>query len=324
MLACVSCGLKASRRSTALPPFIEPAEKPEARGAHAPGRDVVGLLLQRAVRPFQAFLVAAGGEAGEGGREELVVGLGIERAQPVRALQMRQRDVAVAEIGARHAAVGQRIGRVRIDLQRPVDQRDAARHIAACQRDHDAGHPQHLGIVHRQFRGTAGHPRAFGDRVMARRHPALHLAVQAATATEGEVARALGVEAQRAVRQLLRLLDVLARHAVEMAGRAQEQVVGLDVLGRPARDALHLGEEQARFDHRGDPLGDAILQGEHVRDLALEPAGPELDAGIGFHQVAGDADAVAGAPHRAVEGVAHAKFAADLAHRHVAVPVGEG
>ena len=77
-------------------------------------------------------------------------------------------------------------------------------------------------------------------------------------------------------------------------------------------------------DRRREAGGEFVLHGEQVADVAVEPAGPQLFAGLGRDQLGGDADLVGGASHRALDQVARVDLARDQARAHIPALVGEG
>ena len=104
---------------------------------------------------------------------------------------------------------------------------------------------------------------------------------------------------------------------------AQIVVVGVEALGRLALGPLDLGLLEPRRDRADDARRHLVLQLEDVLELAVEPVGPEMRAGRGIDQLAGDAHPAAGLAHAALEHVAHAELAADLPHVDGPALVGE-
>jgi hypothetical protein len=69
--------------------------------------------------------------------------------------------------------------------------------------------------------------------------------------------------------------------------------------------------------HRGhDPFGDVILNGEDVLQLAVVLLGPDMLAGFGVDQLAGDADAVARRSDTALQDIANSELPGDLPDIH--------
>ncbi|MGY4282461.1 hypothetical protein ACVWXO_001681 [Bradyrhizobium sp. LM2.7] len=67
-----------------------------------------------------------------------------------------------------------------------------------------------------------------------------------------------------------------------------------------------------RLDRRGDRIGDLVLHGEDVDELAVVTFGPEMAAGGGVVELRGDAHAVVRLAHAALDDVADAEFLGDL------------
>src|SRR5438309_11338305 len=87
---------------------------------------------------------------------------------------------------------------------------------------------------------------------------------------------------------------------------------GADVL-RPLRDyALAFGAGQRRLDRGDDTRGDVVLHREDVGQISVVTLGPEMGTGGCIDKLAGDAHALPGPAHAALEDVAGAKVAADL------------
>ena len=74
-----------------------------------------------------------------------------------------------------------------------------------------------------------------------------------------------------------------------------------------------LGLAQRHRQRRGDRLGDLLLDGEDVVQLAVERAGPELEAGAAVHQPRRDPQPVLGLAHAPLEQRADAQPPRDLA-----------
>ena len=70
----------------------------------------------------------------------------------------------------------------------------------------------------------------------------------------------------------------------------------------------------------GDALGDLVLEVEEVVDDAVIGIGPEMRAACRIDELRGDAHAVAGLAQAALEHVADAELARDLAHVDGRVP----
>src|SRR3546814_11139875 len=87
---------------------------------------------------------------------------------------------------------------------------------------------------------------------------------------------------------------------------------GIDAVRLLAGGAEALLGVELRL-HRGhDVLGDVVLDGEDVLQLAVVLLGPEVLAGLGVDDLNGDAQALTRRPHAAFQDVAHAEIAGDL------------
>ena len=74
------------------------------------------------------------------------------------------------------------------------------------------------------------------------------------------------------------------------------------------------GGVKLRLDRGDDRLGDLVLHGEHVGEVAVVALGPEMAAGGDVVELRGDAHAVAALAHAAFEHVADAELVGDLLH----------
>ena len=111
--------------------------------------------------------------------------------------------------------------------------------------------------------------------------------------------------------------------AVELGQRAQEEIVGAQVLGRLGQRAPDLQCPQARRYGGDHVLGDVVLQGEDVAQAALVAVGPDMSAGPGLDELGGDTHAVSGLAHAALDHIAHAELASHLLDVDGAALVGE-
>src|SRR5262245_48653787 len=66
--------------------------------------------------------------------------------------------------------------------------------------------------------------------------------------------------------------------------------------------------------NRDDRAGYLVLNREHVLDLAIVALGPAMSTGQGIDELHRDANPVARSANAALQDVAHAKLAADLAY----------
>src|SRR5919106_2851114 len=105
---------------------------------------------------------------------------------------------------------------------------------------------------------------------------------------------------------------LLALHLVDHAQGADDEPPGIDAVRLFARGPKTLlGVEEGL--HRGhDPFGDVILNGEDVLQLAVVLLGPDMLAGFGVDQLAGDADAAARRSDAALQDIANSEVPGDL------------
>ena len=69
--------------------------------------------------------------------------------------------------------------------------------------------------------------------------------------------------------------------------------VGLDVVSRGLRNCLLFLRKQANFQLIDDGLGDLVLDGEDVGQVAVVAVGPDVPAGYSVNQLPGDPDPLA-------------------------------
>ncbi len=84
---------------------------------------------------------------------------------------------------------------------------------------------------------------------------------------------------------------------------------------------LALGAEilrgiELRLDRRDDGLGDFVLHGEHVGEVAVVALRPDMAAGGDVVELRRDAHAVAALAHAALDHIADAELLGDLLHMH--------
>jgi len=117
---------------------------------------------------------------------------------------------------------------------------------------------------------------------------------------------------------------ILPRHAPIVRQRAHQQVPRVEARGRLAMAAEILRRMDLRLDCRGDRVGDLVLHGEDVDELAVVAFGPEMAAGGGVVELRGDAHAVVGLADAALDDVADPELLGDLPDMDRAPLVGEG
>ena len=80
------------------------------------------------------------------------------------------------------------------------------------------------------------------------------------------------------------------------------------------RRPVDLGATNAGLKRACDSGRDSILQLEHVGHDSVEPVGPDMAAGLGFDELAGDPPLLPGAAHAALKNIADAEPLADITH----------
>ena len=127
-------------------------------------------------------------------------------------------------------------------------------------------------------------------------------------------ARIAMVHADRPAQQVTRLFVLRTVDLAGQAQRADDQAPGVDAVRLLAAGAKSFFGIKMRLDRSDHLLGDLVQHGEHVAQLAVVLLGPDVLAGLGLDQLAGDPDAFACGAHAALEHVAHAELARDLPH----------
>ena len=97
-----------------------------------------------------------------------------------------------------------------------------------------------------------------------------------------------------------------------MRQRAHHQIPRIHVVGRLAPGPEILGGIELRLDRRDHGLGDFVLHGEHVGEIAVVALRPEVTAGGDVDELGGDAHMVAVLAHAAFDDIADAELLADL------------
>ena len=115
--------------------------------------------------------------------------------------------------------------------------------------------------------------------------------------------------------RLAGFLAFLRHRSLVEESPADAEVIGLHVLRRLSLRQLAGGElAEQGLDDAGDDL---VLHGEDIGQIAVEALGPEMAAALArIDQLGVDADAGGGAARAALEDIAHAEIAGDLADIH--------
>ncbi len=87
--------------------------------------------------------------------------------------------------------------------------------------------------------------------------------------------------------------------------------------------AQALGFQQPRLDRADDFLGDFILQGKYVAEVAVKMIGPKVVLGRSVDQLGSDANAIAALADAALQHVAHTELPRGAPHIDSLAPVPE-
>src|SRR5262249_1530706 len=112
-------------------------------------------------------------------------------------------------------------------------------------------------------------------------------------------------------------------HVVEEINRLHQQIVGVQVLRSLAPRGFELGLAQVRRKAPEDARGDALLQVEQFREIAVVAVDPDQRAAFDVGQLSGDAQPHVGAANAAAQHVAHAQLLADLLQVDRLVAIGQ-
>src|SRR3984893_11002549 len=85
---------------------------------------------------------------------------------------------------------------------------------------------------------------------------------------------------------------------------------------------LDFGQLQLRLDGRDDAFGEPVLKVEHVAHIAFEAIGPDMPPRYRVDELSGKAKTIARAADAALQYVANAEFASNLADIDVFALVG--
>jgi hypothetical protein len=200
------------------------------------------------------------------------------------------RHIRLAAAKRPHGSAGVPRGRqVRIERQRPIDQRDRAFDVARHVTEGETAERERDRVVLTQLCRQPGEPRGFGNLVRAIGRPAVDLAHHVAERGDAVRGGKFGIELACLGEQCQRLGGGFARQPMNVRHPAQEVVVGVEALGRLARGPLDLGLLELRRDRADHARRHLILQIENVLDAAVEMVGPQMRAGRNIDELRGDA-----------------------------------
>ena len=127
-------------------------------------------------------------------------------------------------------------------------------------------------------------------------------------------ARVHGVEFHGLGEHAPRQLVVRLRVPVKELAAAQVIGVRLDVVGRRLRDRLALLRQQLDLELLDDRVGDLVLDGEDVGQVAVVAVGPDVPAGLAVDELAVDPHLRAGLADAALQHELDVEFLADVLH----------
>jgi hypothetical protein len=122
----------------------------------------------------------------------------------------------------------------------------------------------------------------------------------------------------------LRFLVLTAFDLVDQSERAHREPPRIDPVMLTFRGPVAFRGIKMRLDCADDMLRDIVLHGEQIFQHAVVAVRPDMLAGLGLDQLTGDADTPLRDAHTALEHVANAEIARDLAHVGRLVLVDEG
>ena len=131
---------------------------------------------------------------------------------------------------------------------------------------------------------------------------------------------AIAIDGHRLLQQVERAEKMLSRYRIVGRERAQIEIVGGEVVGRPRGRTADFGGVQGRLDNAGDTDRHFVLELEHICQRTVEAIRPEMGGGLGLDQLRGDAHPVAALAHRAFEDIADPELASELAANRPPAP----
>ena len=121
-----------------------------------------------------------------------------------------------------------------------------------------------------------------------------------------------GIDGDRAFEQAARGDIGGAGRRPHLLAPAQEKLEGFDVDLAPLGQTVLLADRQLQLERGDDLLGQFILNGENIVEIAIEAARPDMAAARRIDQLRGDADAIARLADAAFEDIANVERLGDL------------
>ena len=172
--------------------------------------------------------------------------------------------------------------------------------------------------------GDSRQRRALGDRPRGRDiGPAEMHAEHVVGGEQGQRLTVVRIDRDCLLQQRLSGRAIRPRYPPVMRKRPHHQIPGVHAAGWLALAAEILRSIDLRLDCHHDGVGDLVLHGEHVDQLAIVMFRPDMAAGRGIVELRGDAHAIATLAYAAFDDVAHAELGGDLLDMHRLALVGE-
>ncbi len=118
---------------------------------------------------------------------------------------------------------------------------------------------------------------------------------------------------QSLAQQLARSEERTVVHPIELIESLQRKIVGCHAARMLAHAAAEFALAHMRRDRANDPHGDAVLQVEQIRQVAVEPVRPNQVTRLGFAKLYRDAKPVSRSAETAMQHVADVQLVADAA-----------
>ena len=103
---------------------------------------------------------------------------------------------------------------------------------------------------------------------------------------------------------------------MECLDSAQQDVIGVEVPRSPSFGVIDFGYPNPSSKGPDDVLGNFVLNGEEILEIAVVAFGPDMVAGRGLDELGGDPDALAGLAHAAFDDIAHPQFPPNFGDVH--------
>jgi hypothetical protein len=169
----------------------------------------------------------------------------------------------------------------------------------AEKRQHEGGVGEDARVVLRHLERLPSEIAGLAAGRLRRFGPAVSDELQVTDRRPGECSPVKPIDRDCTFEQSHSLVNALFRCRKADRKRAQIEVVGAEVGGRPRGGSAHLGGLQCWLDDAGDADRDLVLKVEDIFERAVEAVGPQMSAGGRVDQLPGDSHALPGFAHRA-------------------------